>query len=239
MSSVHLSIDLEHDCLPYLGTRRGLDEGMSRLLDLLADLRVTTTVFCTGTVLEERPNLVTRVVDLGHRLGCHSLTHPNFGRLGAREAEAEIGEAIARLREVAPVRSFRAPYLTFPDRFVPILAAHGVELDSSQARYKPRTLRGHPDSPDLIRVPASVPPSLLRAPGIVRDRILGRLSDPVVLFVHPWEFVDFRDARIPWDSRFGTGDGALDALREVVGVFRGLGREFAPLETLLPSGEGA
>ena len=34
--------------------------------------------------------------------------------------------------------------------------------------------------------------STLRWPAAIRNVLFGRLADPVVLFVHPWEFVDFR-----------------------------------------------
>ena len=48
-----------------------------------------------------------------------------------------------------------------------------------------------------------------------------RLSDPVVLFVHPWEFVDLTRERLRYDCRFRTGDVALRCLREVIDRSRG------------------
>ena len=46
------------------------------------------------------------------------------------------------------------------------------------------------------------------------------LSDPVVLFVHPWEFVDLTHETLRYDCRFRTGAFALRALREVIELFR-------------------
>jgi hypothetical protein len=44
--------------------------------------------------------------------------------------------------------------------------------------------------------------SVLRLPAFVRDPWLAALRDPVVLFVHPWEFVDLTRERLRYDCRF-------------------------------------
>src|SRR2546430_17215472 len=64
-------------------------------------------------------------------------------------------------------------------------------LDSSQARYKLAYYRS-PRPKGIRRVPASVTSSVLRLPRPMRAAYLGTLSSPIVLFVHPWEFVDLR-----------------------------------------------
>jgi hypothetical protein len=74
--------------------------------------------------------------------------------------------------------------------------------------------------------------SVLRLPAIVRDPWLARLSDPVVLFVHPWEFVDLTRERLRWDCRFRTGDVALRCLREVIASFRRRGARFLTIREL-------
>ena len=68
--------------------------------------------------------------------------------------------------------------------------------------------------------------SVLRLPAAIRDPWLLRLASPVVLFVHPWEFVDLTRERLRLDCRFRTGDPALRALREVVALFRRGGARF-------------
>ena len=229
MPTVSLTIDLEPDCLPYLGGLRGVEEGMPLLLDTLGELDVQTTVFSTGEVAQQYPHLLRDILEAGHELGCHSHTHPHFGRLSEVEARTEIEESLKALRAVGPVTAFRAPYLTLPGPFVSLLEEADITLDSSQAVYKPRTLRETGGNGAVRRIPASVPPSLLRLPALLRDRLLLRLSEPVVLFVHPWEFVDLRQAPIPWDCRAGTGPRALESLREVVALFREAGWGFQPL----------
>ena len=72
---------------------------------------------------------------------------------------------------------------------------------------------------DVLRVPASVTSSTLRWPAAVRDALFAQLTDPVVLFVHPWEFVDFRRSSLRFDCRFKTGTPALDCARSALRFF--------------------
>ena len=148
------------------------------------------------------------LVDAGHELGCHGVTHTAFDRMDERTARWEIEHSARVLRDFASVDSFRAPYLRFPEPFVRLLEQSGFALDSSLAKYK-RSYRAPRLPTTLRRIPASMTSSVLRLPAIVRDPWLARLRDPVVLFVHPWEFVDLTRERLRLDCRFRTGDVAL------------------------------
>jgi peptidoglycan-N-acetylglucosamine deacetylase len=227
---VAFTVDLEPDCLPFLDGWRGVDEGMPALLDTLAELEVAATVFATAQVARRSPALIERLVREGHELGSHSVTHPRFDRISREAAWAEINESAEVLREFAPVRSFRAPYLTFPGEMLPMLVDAGYELDSSAARYKMRndaTLSSRRHGGGwLIRVPASITSSALRLPAPVRDPLIRALASPIVLFVHPWEFVDLRNEKLRWDCRAGTGAGALRSLRDVLSRLRSRGARF-------------
>jgi len=217
---VCLTIDFEQDCPPYLNGWRGASEGMPRLLDLLGREGVPTTVFSTGEAAERFPAVVERVVTEGHELGSHGHTHANFPELSDDRAEWEIATSAEVLRSFGPVTSFRAPNLRFPVRYLPLLERHGFTVDSSQGRYKPREWGRRPAVTSLRRLPASVTSSVLRAPRALRDPILTALKTPVVLFVHPWEFVDLTHENLRWDCRFKTGDPALDCVREVIRFYR-------------------
>lgn len=233
MPLVALTVDLEPDCPPFLSESwRGVTEGFPDLLGLLREQAVPVTVFCTGEVAERYPEAVDALLEDGHELGCHGQTHQPFPGMGAAQAADEIGRSAATLRRFAPVDAFRAPYLRFPEEYLPLLAAEGFRLDSSGARYKWGGAR--PGSvPGLVRIPASVTSSVLRLPALVRDPWLRALSDPVVLFVHPWEFVDLRRTRLRYDCRFRTGSFALDALRSVIRGFRSRGGDFRRLSELV------
>ena len=75
-------------------------------------------------------------------------------------------------------------------------------------------------------MPASVTSSVLRLPRPIRRAYLGALSNPIVLFVHPWEFVDLRREKLRLDCRFKTGDIALACVRDVLASYVERGARF-------------
>ena len=228
---VILTVDLEPDCPPYRHTFRGMETGADLLLQLLADEGVPATFFSTGEVARRFPTVLTRLVAAGHELGGHGDTHRDFTRLTAAEATAEIAVSSQSLRRFAPVTAFRAPYLKFPERYLPLLVAHGYQIDASQAKYKLAYYRPSAPAP-LKRLAASVTSSVLRLPDAIRRPWLARLASPVVLFVHPWEFVDLRNEQLRLDCRFNTGPPALAALQTVIRWFKQQGAGFCTISQL-------
>lgn len=228
---VAFTVDVEPDCPPYLEGFRGIEHGMPRLLDMLAEEGIPATFFTTGEVATRYPAVVDRIVGDGHELASHGMTHRAFTSLDSTEARREIEESATILRRSAPVTSFRAPYLQFPSPYLPMLESAGFRLDSSQARYKTAYYRDRPAT-RLARVPASVTSSVLRLPRVFRTPYLAALRSPVVLFVHPWEFVDLRRERLRIDCRFRTGDAALECVRTVLRDYRLKGARFARMTEL-------
>jgi peptidoglycan/xylan/chitin deacetylase (PgdA/CDA1 family) len=234
VTRVCITVDFEPDCPPYLSsTFRGIEEGAPALLGLFAELGVPATYFTTGEVATRYPDAVRALVDGGHELACHGVTHTAFDTLDEASARWEIERSATLLREFAPVTSFRAPYLRFPEPYVRLLEEAGFALDSSLAKYK-RSYRAPRLPTTLTRVPASMTSSVLRLPRAIRDPWLLSLRDPVVLFVHPWEFVDLTRERLRLDCRFRTGAAALRCLREVVQLFQRRGDTLVAMRDLLP-----
>jgi peptidoglycan/xylan/chitin deacetylase (PgdA/CDA1 family) len=178
--------------------------------------------------------VVRRVVEEGHELACHGMTHRPFPTLDLATARWEIEESARILRDFAPVASFRAPYLQLPREHLPILEETGFRLDSSQARYKLDHYRAA-TATTLRRVPASITSSALRLPPLVRDRWLDALRSPVVLFVHPWEFVDLTRERLRWDCRVRTGEPALASLRSAIAHLAARAARFVRMDELPPA----
>ena len=129
------------------------------------------------------------------------------------------------------VTSFRAPYLKFPDEYVDLLEESRFALDSSHAKYKLAYYRSRMRT-TLRRVPASVTSSVLRLARPVRNAYLSALLDPVVLFVHPGEFVDLRREKLRLDCRFKTGDVALACVRDVLESYARRGARFVRMREL-------
>ena len=230
---VYLTVDVEPDCPPFLWTWHGIDHGAPHLLDLLAERQIPATMFTTGNVARRSPSLVQRMVSDGHELASHGMTHRPFARLDEATARWELEESARVLRAFGPVVSFRAPYLRFPDRYVGLLPGAGYRIDASLAKYK----RGYHSAirrqSPVHRVAASITSSALRLPRRMRNAWLDRLDSPVVLFVHPWEYVDLTRTGIRWDCRVRTGQPALRALREVIDRFADRGARFKRVNELL------
>jgi peptidoglycan/xylan/chitin deacetylase (PgdA/CDA1 family) len=231
MTDICITVDLEQDCPPYLTGWRGMEEGSPLLLALLERCRIPATFFTTGATGENYPRLIEALVENGHELASHGQTHKAFSSMESEEAEWEIETSTAILRAYGPVTAFRAPYLRFPEKYLPLLENRGYETDASRSRYKPIHW-GPPASTPLRRILASTTSSVLRLPPWIRDPLLAKLQSPVVLFVHPWEFVDLRKEPIPWDSRLGTGDHALRSLEEVIRIFQRGGARFRTVSDL-------
>ena len=229
---VCFSVDYEPDCPPYRSdTFRGVEEGTAPLLALLREAGAPSTFFSTGDVAARYPDAIRAIVDAGHELGCHGHTHRRFVDLAPDEARDEIVASSAVLRRFAPVDSFRAPNLVFPDAYLPLLEDAGYALDSSHAKYKAPYWRDRrrPAATRLTRIPASTTSSVLRLPRAVREAWLARLASPVVLFVHPWEFVDWRDTDLRLDCRFATGETALRRVRAVLDFLTRRGARFVTM----------
>ncbi|HVX39891.1 MAG TPA: polysaccharide deacetylase family protein [Gemmatimonadaceae bacterium] len=228
---VCFTVDLEPDCPPFLSGFRGVEHGLPALLDLLAELDVKATFFTTGEVAMRYPAAIERLVGEGHELACHGMTHTAFTELSPEAARDEIERSAEILRTFDTVTSFRAPYLKFPAAYVAYLHDNGFALDSSQAKYKLEYYRT-PRLAGIARVPASVTSSVLRLPRVIRSLYLSALSSPIVLFVHPWEFVDLTREKIRWDCRFRTGDTALACVRDVLAAYHARGARFARMREL-------
>ncbi len=210
------TIDVEPDCLPYMGTFRGIEEGMDPLLRLLRQEKVPATFFTTGQIARDYPECVQKIVAEGHELASHGHAHRDFMTMDENAAREDIRTSAEILREFAPVTSFRAPYLQFPDTYLHLLEDSGFLLDSSQAKYKLSYYKKSPASSGLTRIPVSLTSSALRLPHWIRTPYLTALASPLVLYVHPWEFVDLTRENLRYDCRFKTGETAVECVRSVL-----------------------
>lgn len=222
---VYLTVDVEPDCPPFLWTWRGIEEGMPRLLEIFAEEEVPGTFFTTGHTAQTHPGCVEAIARAGHEVACHGYSHTSFRTMDRAKARDEIATTNAILRRFAPVTSFRAPYLAFPEAYVAMLGEEGISTDASRAKYKFQEA-AFVSANAPIRIAASVTSSVLRLPAIIRDPWLKQLRRPVTLFVHPWEFVDLTATGIRIDCRFRTGEPALKRFRSAIRLFKARGAAF-------------
>lgn len=222
---VSITFDVEHDCPPYLETTRGMEDGLPRLLDLLAEKGVKGTFFFTAEMARRFPGLVRRVIDEGHEVGSHNYNHERLDKLTRGEGERAIEKSLEVLRQFGEVVSFRAPNLQFPNYYYDILSKNGVLVDSSKATYKGYR-EGVRFFGDVLEVPASTTSSVIRLPWRIQRIVHKRLKEPRVYFVHPWEFVPMQKEKIRWDCRFNTGEKALELLGRLIDWYKSQDVEF-------------
>jgi peptidoglycan/xylan/chitin deacetylase (PgdA/CDA1 family) len=216
MKKLVISVDVEPDCPPFLQSMRGIEEGLPQLLELFDQTGITVTFFTTGQVAEQYPELIKRIPQGGHELGCHGYSHKRFDRMNEKEARADLKAARTILEQLCPeMDSFRAPNLKFPPGYVGLLEEQGFTIDSSLALYKPPFARRISRIGGITRLPVTLTSSLLRLPLPMILPLLMRLKDAVV-FVHPWEFIDMSKTPVRFDCKFNTGIRALENLTAMI-----------------------
>lgn len=87
-------------------------EHTPRILDELAERGHTATFFVLGERVAHAPAIVRRIVDDGHELALHGMSHRALTTMSNRAALAEVRAAKELVEDLAgtPVRAFRPPY---------------------------------------------------------------------------------------------------------------------------------
>jgi peptidoglycan-N-acetylglucosamine deacetylase len=98
---VALTFDIEID-----------DTSLYGILEILRARGIKGTFFVTGRWVESFPAAARAIVDQGHEIGNHSLTHPYFSRIGLNGAASELEETERIIEETTG--STARPYFRFP-----------------------------------------------------------------------------------------------------------------------------
>ncbi|MCB1757977.1 MAG: polysaccharide deacetylase family protein [Gammaproteobacteria bacterium] len=81
----------------------------NRLLDVLQRHNAKATFFITGVQAERHPEIIERIKQSGHAIGCHSWDHPSFRLIGQRARLQQISRWKTTLGDPQP-RLFRPPF---------------------------------------------------------------------------------------------------------------------------------
>lgn len=115
-----------------------LDDGpdphhTGRVLDLLADLRLTATFCVVGTQVRARggARLLRRIVAEGHTLGNHSIDYADLGSASEEEVDATLRENLQIMRAALGDPGAKVPYFRAPNGSFgatgPVAAALGMQ----------------------------------------------------------------------------------------------------------------
>lgn len=209
---------------------RRLDRSGNRLLDVLDEFGVSATFFLLGPLVEEHPNLVRRIAERGHEIGCHGWSHDLLYEMSPERFRAETSRNLAVISDTIGVRAtaYRAAYFSITKQSLwalDILAELGIRYDSSifpvhNWRYG---IAGFGQEPRWIDTPSGpigeFPLSVNRFLGqnvpvsggayfrlypywFTRHnlRIRARDARPTVFYIHPWE-LDPDHPRVSFDRR--------------------------------------
>lgn len=149
-----------------------LYENTEALLNLLDEYNVKATFFVRGLWVKEHPDLATEIVNRGHALENHSLTHGHMSTMTDAEVENEIRGTTDMIRETTGYlpQLFRPPYGEYDKRILRILKEEGY----------PYTILWTVDSYDWAEE--------LNGVKITKDylvnRVLNKASDNGIILMH-------------------------------------------------------
>lgn len=128
---------LEKNCF---GNRKekyqAFDHYLNLILDNLEREQKKATFFCVGGMAREFPEVVRRITDKGHEIGCHSDKHVWLTKLSEKELLSDTKIAIESLEQCVgkKVISYRAPAFSIGNGnkwAFEILAECGIKRDAS------------------------------------------------------------------------------------------------------------
>jgi polysaccharide deacetylase family protein (PEP-CTERM system associated) len=106
------------------------------ILELLDEKGIRATFFCLGEVADKNPDIIRKIVNHQHHIGCHSFSHQFLGDATPNEVREDTRKAVDIIENLTgeKVTAYRAPAFSIMDRnkwIFEILAENGIEYDSS------------------------------------------------------------------------------------------------------------
>jgi peptidoglycan-N-acetylglucosamine deacetylase len=230
-----------------------MSELLTDYLRLLRRHQMHATFFVVGSVARKYPDLVRRIVDDGHELGCHTDTHDALGRLTPETLRTNLERNIESLAAAgaSAILGFRAPIFSLTPATqwaYPVLESVGLRYSSSVLAAR-NPLYGWPEFGTDIRCMGGITevPVTLHQIGPLRIPIFGgtyfRLAPsalvraavrshsherPIVGFFHPYDI----DTRQQWVMNAGVNGNLV--LNQLLYLKRG--SVLRRLESMLDDG---
>ena len=88
-----------------------LYEGVDKILNALDDKNITGTFMCLGWIAEKHPEIIKRISNQGHHIGCHSYQHQLASRFTPVQFKEDTYKAKSLLQDVSgqEVDAYRVP----------------------------------------------------------------------------------------------------------------------------------
>lgn len=112
------------------------DAYLDNILNLLDKTSTKATFFCVGKMATEFPEVVKKIFEKGHEIGCHSNVHTWLNKMKREEAFEDTHKAIDSLEQFIgkKVISYRAPAFSIGEKnkwAFEVLSECGIERDAS------------------------------------------------------------------------------------------------------------
>ena len=112
------------------------DRLLDELLEKLGTRNLKGTFFCVGKLATDFPQVVKKIADAGHEVGCHSNNHQWLNKMTYQEAMEDTHSAVDALEQCIgkKVQSYRAPAFSIgcENKWAfEVLAANGITRDAS------------------------------------------------------------------------------------------------------------
>ena len=203
-----------------------IERNTARLLRLLDSNNTRATFFTLGYVAEKYPDLVKKIYDSGHEVGCHTYRHDIVYTLSREEFDSDLKKCKKVIRKVtgSKIKGFRAPSFSITMKSLwafDVLKDNGFVYDSSVFPIS------HPDYgiPGFKVYPSRLKNGLVEAPlstvklfkmnfpvaggayfrlfpYCLTSRLVKKLNRnfPLFFYMHPWE-IDASQPRVHNASR--------------------------------------
>lgn len=172
----------------YLTFDEGYENGRtSDILDVLKEKNVQTVFFVTSQYVKQNPDLIQRMIDEGHTVGAHSVTHPAKGlpSLSVEEQQREIMELHDYVKENFDyeMHLFRFPAGIFSEQSLAIVNNCNYKSVFWSFAYLDYDTENQPDPAQALeKVKSRLHPGaiyLLHAVSSTNAQILGELIDSI------------------------------------------------------------
>lgn len=112
------------------------DRLLGELLEKLSSTGLKGTFFCVGRLATDFPQVVRKISEAGHEVGCHSNTHQWLNKMTYQEAMEDTHAAVDALEQCIgkKILSYRAPAFSIGSDnkwAFEVLAANGITRDAS------------------------------------------------------------------------------------------------------------
>ena len=103
-----------------------------KILDVCHRYGVKATFFLVGFWIDNYPDMVKKIDEMGHTIGTNSETHPKMGSLSAEKITQELSSSMKKITDLTgkEVKLFRAPFGDYSNRLLEV--AEGMGLSTIQ-----------------------------------------------------------------------------------------------------------